>query len=53
MQPVRVAVCGRAETPGIFETLALVGKEKVLDRLRRSPLLEVPGEAPEEGRRAL
>ncbi len=53
MQPVRVAVCGRAETPGIFETLALVGKEKVLDRLRRAPLLEVPGEAPEEGRRAL
>lgn len=52
MQPVRVAVCGRAETPGIFETLAVVGKEKVLDRLRRAPLLEVPDEAPEGGRRA-
>lgn len=52
MQPVRVAVCGRAETPSIFETLVLVGKEKVLGRLRRAPLLEIPDGAPEGERRA-
>ncbi|MCX6356021.1 MAG: glutamate--tRNA ligase [Candidatus Aureabacteria bacterium] len=33
IQPVRVAVTGRTETPGIFETMALLGKEAVLARL--------------------
>jgi glutamyl-tRNA synthetase len=33
IQPVRVAVTGRTETAGIFETMALLGKESVLARL--------------------
>lgn len=41
IQPVRVAVSGRMETPGIFETMALVGKEKVLDRMRKAPHIAV------------
>jgi glutamyl-tRNA synthetase len=32
-QPVRVAVTGRAESPGIFETLACLGRERTLTRL--------------------
>jgi glutamyl-tRNA synthetase len=32
-QPVRVAVTGRQESPGIFETLALLGRERTLQRL--------------------
>ncbi|MDD5556229.1 MAG: glutamate--tRNA ligase [bacterium] len=35
MQPARVAVTGRAETPGLFEVLALLGRETVVSRLRR------------------
>jgi glutamyl-tRNA synthetase len=31
---VRVAVSGRKETPGLPETLAVLGKERTLDRLR-------------------
>lgn len=52
MQPVRVAVSGRMETPGIFETMALVGREKVLDRLRKAPRLAVPDEEPAGERQA-
>jgi glutamyl-tRNA synthetase len=33
-QPIRVAVTGGKVSPGIFETLALVGREKTLARLR-------------------
>ncbi len=33
-QPIRVAVTGGKVSPGIFETLALVGREKSLARLR-------------------
>ena len=32
-QPMRVAVTGRAESPGIFETLRVVGRERTLARL--------------------
>ncbi len=46
IQPVRVAVSGRAETPGIFETISLIGKEKVVARLRRAPLLDPSGDGP-------
>ena len=35
-QPVRVAVTGKAESPGIFEVLEILGKEKVLKRLERA-----------------
>jgi glutamyl-tRNA synthetase len=35
-QPVRVAITGKTESPGIFEVLEIVGKEKVLKRLERA-----------------
>jgi glutamyl-tRNA synthetase len=35
-QPVRVAVTGGTESPGIFEVLEIVGKEKVMKRLERA-----------------
>jgi glutamyl-tRNA synthetase len=35
-QPVRVAVTGKAESPGIFEVLEILGKEKVLKRLEKA-----------------
>jgi glutamyl-tRNA synthetase len=35
-QPVRVALSGRAASPGIFEITAIIGKEKTLRRLRRA-----------------
>ncbi len=35
-QPVRVALTGKTASPGIFEILNVLGKEKSLDRLRRA-----------------
>lgn len=35
-QPVRVAVTGRTESPGIFEVLEILGKEKTIKRLERA-----------------
>lgn len=35
-QPVRALVSGRAATPGLFEVLALVGRDASLRRLRRA-----------------
>jgi glutamyl-tRNA synthetase len=35
-QPVRVAVTGGTVSPGIFEVLDVLGREKTLDRLRRA-----------------
>jgi glutamyl-tRNA synthetase len=35
-QPVRVAVTGKAESPGIFEVLEIVGREKALKRLDKA-----------------
>jgi glutamyl-tRNA synthetase len=35
-QPVRVAVTGGTASPGIFETLAVVGRERTLARLREA-----------------
>ncbi|MBE0425239.1 MAG: glutamate--tRNA ligase [Nitrospirae bacterium] len=35
-QPVRVAVTGRTESPGIFDVLEVVGKEKTLKRLEKA-----------------
>jgi glutamyl-tRNA synthetase len=34
-QPIRVAVCGRKNAPPLFETLAVVGKEKSLARMKQ------------------
>jgi glutamyl-tRNA synthetase len=33
-QPVRVALTGRTASPGIFEIMAIIGRDKVLSRLR-------------------
>ena len=35
-QPVRVAVTGTGASPGIYETLEVVGRERSLDRLRKA-----------------
>jgi glutamyl-tRNA synthetase len=32
-QPIRVAVCGRKEAPPLFETLEVLGRETVLERI--------------------
>ena len=44
-QPIRVAVTGSKVSPGLFESLELLGKEKSLERLRsaRAAVLERPG----------
>ena len=40
--PIRVAVCGRAESPGLFETLRAIGKIRVTRRIGNAlALLEV------------
>lgn len=31
--PVRVAACGRAQSPGLFETLAAIGQERLIQRV--------------------
>jgi len=35
-QPIRVAACGRKNAPPLFETLEVLGREWVLERLRRA-----------------
>lgn len=35
-QPIRVAVCGRKNAPPLFETLAVVGRERCLRRIGRA-----------------
>ncbi|MGC2473844.1 MAG: glutamate--tRNA ligase [Candidatus Sulfotelmatobacter sp.] len=35
-QPIRVAVCGRKNAPGLFETLEVLGKPIVLDRIQQA-----------------
>ncbi|MEW6001709.1 MAG: glutamate--tRNA ligase [Nitrospirota bacterium] len=35
-QPVRVAMTGKTESPGIFDVLEILGKEKVLRRLEKA-----------------
>jgi glutamyl-tRNA synthetase len=35
-QPIRVAVCGRKNAPPLFETLAVLGRETCLARLRQA-----------------
>jgi len=36
MQPLRAAITGSLETPGMFDLLMLLGKERVLERLERA-----------------
>jgi glutamyl-tRNA synthetase len=40
-QPVRVAVCGRKNAPPLFETLEVLGKETVLERIEQATLLNI------------
>ena len=42
-QPLRVAVTGSTASPGIFETVYLVGREQTLDRLARAAELAEKG----------
>ena len=35
-QPIRVAVCGRKNAPPLFETLEVLGRETVLERVRQA-----------------
>ena len=35
-QPVRVALTGRSASPGIFEITEIIGKQRVLERLRKA-----------------
>ena len=34
--PIRVAVTGRTESPGLFETLRVIGDERVRGRIRQA-----------------
>ncbi len=34
-QPIRVAITGRTESPGLFETVYLIGRERVIARLQK------------------
>ena len=36
VHPLRVAVSGVAEGPGLFEMLAIIGRERVCARLRKA-----------------
>ena len=49
-QPLRVAVTGRTTGAGIFETMAVIGRERVLKRLEHAQTLAAEGrqDAPEE-----
>ena len=38
MQPLRAATTGRLETPGMYEVLLILGRERVLERLRAAVL---------------
>ncbi|WP_028574295.1 glutamate--tRNA ligase [Desulfonatronovibrio hydrogenovorans] len=35
-QPLRVAISGKTASPGLFETMEVLGREKVLNRLKRA-----------------
>jgi glutamyl-tRNA synthetase len=35
-QPIRVAITGKKASPGLFETMAVLGKERVLRRMERA-----------------
>ena len=35
-QPVRVALTGRTASPGIFEITSIIGKQRVIPRLRNA-----------------
>jgi len=47
-QPIRVAVCGRKNSPPLFETLVVLGRETSLKRIEEA--IAKTKSAPEEGR---
>jgi glutamyl-tRNA synthetase len=46
-QPIRVAITGTAVSPGIFESLAVLGRERSLERIRAA--IERLSVAPADG----
>jgi glutamyl-tRNA synthetase len=36
VHPIRVAVSGRTEGPGLFEMLELLGRERTINRIRKT-----------------
>lgn len=40
-QPIRVAVCGRKNAPPLFETLEVLGKAKVLNRIEQAKAAKI------------
>jgi glutamyl-tRNA synthetase len=36
IQPVRVALCGRTASPGIFEVVSILGRENVVKRIQKA-----------------
>jgi glutamyl-tRNA synthetase len=45
-QPIRVAITGTSVSPGIFESLAVLGKERSIERIERA-LARLSSEAPD------
>jgi glutamyl-tRNA synthetase len=45
-QPARVAITGRTRSPGLFEVMEVLGREKTLDRLRRGAEIAAAAEQP-------
>jgi glutamyl-tRNA synthetase len=35
-QPIRVAITGKKASPGLFETMEVLGKDRVLRRMQRA-----------------
>ncbi len=35
-QPIRVAIMGKTQSPGLFETMMVLGKDETLARMRRA-----------------
>jgi glutamyl-tRNA synthetase len=44
-QPARVAMTGRTRSPGLFEVMEVLGREKTLDRLRAGAAIAAAAEA--------
>jgi glutamyl-tRNA synthetase len=36
IQPIRVALCGRTASPGIFEVVSILGRENVVQRIQKA-----------------
>ena len=45
-QPIRVAVTGSKVSPGLFESIELLGRDATLERIRRAQAVNVPGSTP-------